>query len=106
MAKEPRILSARATDTIITSNGKNYLGYRVGIYQPIARKADGVKTLRLVGNVGPPFIRKKDAEEYGEQFCSEHEDEYFFVPKVSHGYLFERLPEGILTYFDFIEAME
>ena len=87
-------------------NDREVLAYRVGIYQPIARKADGVKTLRLVGNVGPCFLTKVKAEEFGEEYCSKHEDEYFFVPGVTHGTWFDRLPEGIHTYFDFIDAME
>jgi len=103
--EHPRILSARSSG-VVKYNDRDVVGYRVGIYEPIPRKSDGVKTLRLVGNVGPTFVEKRQAEEFGEEYCSKHEDEYFFVPGVSHGALFDRLPEGIHTYFDFIDAME
>jgi hypothetical protein len=105
MAVMPKILSAR-TCGIMRSKNVDVMAYRVGIYQPIARKADGVKTLRLVGNIGPKFDRLKHADEFGEAYAAEHETEYFYFKKANHGTLFDSLPDGVHTYFDFIEAME
>lgn len=105
MTVMPRILGVRANGVVRVDN-TDYGAFRVGIYQPIARKADGVKTMRLVGNVGPHFKERRDAIEFGELYCEEHENEYFFFANVKQGYLFDNLPDGVHTYFDFMEAME
>ncbi len=105
MAKMPRILGVRVNGTVKVDNC-TYTGYRVGIYEPVARKADGVKTLRLVGNVGPCFKNRFDAVVFGEEYCSKHESEYFFFERVKQGYHFDDLPSGVHTYFEFMEAME
>lgn len=105
MAEMPRILSAR-TCGVMKSGNTDVIAYRVGIYQPIARKADGVKTLRLVGNIGPKFERLKHADTFGEAYAAEHESEYFYIIGANHGTVFDTLPDGVHTYFDFVEAME
>lgn len=105
MADMPRILGVRVNGTVKVGRD-TYIGYRVGIYEPIARKADGVKTLRLVGNVGPCFKERFNAVAFGEEYCSEHEDEYFFFERVKQGYHFDDLPSGVHTYFELMEAME
>lgn len=106
MADMPKILAARTCGTIKVGNRTELSAYRVGVYQPFARKADGVKTLRLVGNVGPHFQRRKDAVVFGEAYATEREDEYFYFDDVRNGSLFENLPDGVHTYFELMEAME
>ncbi len=101
----PKILGVRASGSVKV-DGRDCGGFMVGAYQPIARKADGVKTLRLVGNVGKCFLQRGEAIKFGEKFCNEHENEYFFFKNVKQGFLFDDLPEGVHLYFELIEAME
>ncbi len=105
MANMPKILSARVCGTI-TVDGYKFRAFRVGAYQPFARKADGVKTLRLVGNVGPGFQYLCDANVFGEEYAAAHEDEYFYFESVKQGTWFDKLPDGVHTYFELMEAME
>jgi len=101
----PKILGVRCHGSTRCGE-RECMGYTVGVYQPFARKADGVKTLRLVGNVGECYLKREDAVVFGEQFCKENENEYFFFDKVKQGYHFDDLPEGVHLYFELIEAME
>jgi hypothetical protein len=105
MAEMPKILSARTCGTI-TIDKVEYVAYRVGVYQPFARKADGVKTLRLVGNVGPHFQLLGKAAVFGEAYAAKRESEYFYFERVKHGTMFSDLPDGVHTYFELMEAME
>lgn len=105
MADMPKILSARTCGTI-TVGRTSLPAYRVGVYQPFARKADGVKTLRLVGNIGPNFQVPSNARTFGEAYAAERENEYFYFEGVRHGTLFDTLPDGVHTYFELMEAME